>query len=170
MKRLSISFFVLLLMTVSLFAQTKPVAGQTSEQSLQELVKEVRQLRATLQRMNAAVYKGQVLLEQVKLQQEQVTRMSGELRDARDAISELREQRSRLKERLSNLDKEVEAGSKDPAGQANLKAELKYIAERQQRMTMRESQLANELEIERAKLNELNDKLNLLLEQELSPR
>jgi hypothetical protein len=35
----------------------------SSEQSLQELVAEVRQLRATLQRMNAAIYRGQVMLE-----------------------------------------------------------------------------------------------------------
>lgn len=60
-------------------AQSKSVAGPTSEQSLHELVTEVRQLRATLQRMNAAVYKGQVMLERLKLQQEQVTRIAREL-------------------------------------------------------------------------------------------
>ena len=35
---------------------------------------------------------------------------------------------------------------------------------------MRETQLANELEIEQSKLNELNYKLNVLVEQEMSPR
>jgi myosin heavy subunit len=170
MKRLSISFFVLLLMTASLFAQTKPAARPTSEQSLQELVTEVRQLRATLQRMNASVYKGQVLLEQVKLQQEQVSRMSRELRDARDALSDMRAQESRIREHLSRVATDVDAGTKDPSEKANLKAEFDYVTERRHRLMMRESQLANELEIERAKLNELNDKLNLLLEQELSPR
>jgi hypothetical protein len=34
----------------------------------------------------------------------------------------------------------------------------------------RETQLASDLEAERAKLNELNGKLNFLLENELSPR
>lgn len=170
MKRLSISFFVLVLMPVSSFAQTSTAARPTSEQSLQELVTEVRQLRAALQRMNAAVYKGQVLLEQLKLQQEQVARMTRELRDARDAHSDLRAQESRLRAQLSWVDKEVNLGTKDPAEKENLKAELKYVSERRHRMMTRETQLAAELETERAKLNEVSDKLNLLLEHELSPR
>jgi uncharacterized protein YlxW (UPF0749 family) len=41
----------------------REVVRPSSEQSLQELVAEVRQLRATLQRMNAAIYRGQVMLE-----------------------------------------------------------------------------------------------------------
>ena len=65
---------------------------------------------------------------------------------------------------------EVEAGTRHPAETAKLKNELEAIVEREQRMMVRETQLANELETERAKLNELNDKLNLLLEQDLSPR
>jgi hypothetical protein len=73
MKRLLVCLFVLVACTLFLtpassFAQTPPA---TSEQSLQELVKEVRQLRATLQRMNATVYKGQMIMERLKLHQEQ---------------------------------------------------------------------------------------------------
>ena len=86
MKRLLVCLSVLIVCTLSLtpaksFAQT-PTA--TSEQSLQELVKEVRQLRAALQRMNATAYKGQVMLERLKLQREQVTLIERELRDTRD--------------------------------------------------------------------------------------
>ncbi len=170
MRRLSICVFGLFLLSANASAQTVTAARPTPEQSLQELVSEVRQLRATLQRMNAAVYKGQVILEQLKLQQEQVTRLSRELRDAREALSDMRAQRSRMKEMLGRVETEVQAGTKDPAEKANLKAELDYVAEREQRMMMRETQLANELEVERAKLNDLNDKLNFLLEHELSPR
>jgi hypothetical protein len=45
--------------------------------------------------MNAAVYKGQVMLERLKLQQEQVTRIERELRDTRDSLSDLRAQQFR---------------------------------------------------------------------------
>ena len=43
------------------------------------------------------------------------------------------------------------------------------MSQREQRLAVRETQLANELEAERAKLNELNDRLNML-ESELTPK
>jgi DNA repair exonuclease SbcCD ATPase subunit len=168
MKRLFICLFVLLLMTASALAQS--AARPTPEQSLQELVTEVRQLRATLQRMNAAVYKGQVMLERLKLQQEQVTRISRELRDARDNLSDLRGQQTRIKEVLGRVETEIERGVQREEDKVNLKAELEMLSQREQRMMLRETQLANELEIEQAKLHELNSKLNLLVDQEMSPR
>jgi hypothetical protein len=167
MKRLLVCLFVavVFLTPASMSAQTAATA--TSEQSLQELVKEVRQLRAALQRMNATAYKGQVMLERLKLHQEQVVRIERELRDTRDNLSELRGQEIKLKEMLSRVSAGVQAGSIDEREQVSLKAEYKVLNQRRQRAMMRESQLANELEIERTKLNELNDKLNLLMEREL---
>lgn len=174
MKRLLICLSVLM---VSLFliptrglGQSRIGAQPTPEQSLQELVTEVRQLRATLQRMNAAVYKGQVMLERLKLQQEQVTRISRELRDARDTLSELRAQQSRMKEMLGRVETDVERGLQREEDRSNLKAEIDMLSQREHRMMIRETQLANELEIEQSKLHELNHKLNVLVEQEMSPR
>lgn len=168
MNRLLVCFVVLFLAPANVLAQSK--TQPPAEQSLQELVAEVRQLRATLQRMNAGVYKVQVILEQLKLRQEQVTRLSRELNDVREKLSEMQASRSKMKVLLEREEAEVEAGTRHPAETANLKNELEAIVEREQRMMVRETQLANELETERAKLNELNDKLNLLLEQDLSPR
>ena len=169
MKRLLVCLFVAIVCTLLLtparsFAQTTPA---TSEQSLQELVKEVRQLRAALQRMNAAAYKGQVLLERLKLHQEQVTRIERELRDTRDNLSELQGEEIKIKELFARVNDGVEAGTIDEKERASLKAEHKVLNQRLHRAMMRESQLANELQIERTKLNELNDKLNMLLEREL---
>ena len=141
----------------------------TSEQSLQELVKEVRQLRATLQRINAAVYKGQVILERLKLQQEQVARISRELTDIRENLSETRAQQVRMKELVSRAEAGVESGIKNPTEASGFKAELEMTNQREQRMSARETQLANELELERAKLNELNERLNAL-ESEMAPK
>ena len=170
MKRLVVCLFVLLACVLFLtpansFAQTAATA--TSEQSLQELVKEVRQLRAALQRMNAAAYKGQVMLERLKFHREQVTRIERELRDTRDNLSELRGQEIKLKEMLSRMDDEVATGVVSEKERTSFKAEFKVVNQRQHQAMMRESQLVTELEAERAKLNEINDKLNLLLEREL---
>ena len=141
----------------------------TSEQSLQELVREVRQLRATLQRMNGAMYKGQVMLERLKFQQEQVSRMSRELADTRENLSEIRAQLTRLKEMLHKAETGVESGAKHPGELAGIKAEFEHLKDREQRLGTREAQLSNDLELERAKLNELNDRLNAL-ELELFPK
>ncbi len=140
----------------------------TSEQSLQELVREVRQLRATIQRMNTAMYKGQVMLERLKFQQEQVARMSRELAETRESLSEIRAALVRLKDMLPKTEAGVDTGAKHAAELAGIKAELEHLKDREQRLLTRESQLANDVELERAKLNELNDRLNAF-EAELSP-
>ena len=151
-------------------AQTSSSAARpTSEQSLQELVKEVHQLRATLQRMNASMYKGQVMLERLKLQQEQVNRISRELNDIRENLNEIRGQQPKLKELISRGEVGVETGTKHPAELVAIKSELDIMNQREQRLASRESQLTNELELERAKLNDLNDRLNAL-ELEMVPK
>ena len=167
MKRPLVCSLVLVVCTLCLLPASSFAQTKTSEQSLQELVTEVRQLRATLQRLNAAVYKSQVMLERVKLQQEQVTRLERELRDTRENLSDLRSHQLRITEILGRVEAGIEAGVINEKERTSLKGELEVISQREQRASSRETQLANELETERAKLNELNDKLNLLVEREL---
>ena len=167
------SIVCLLFLLVSVFV-TPDVLAQTtnsrptSEQSLQQLVSEVRQLRAALQRINTTMYKSQVLLERMKFQQEQVARMSRELAETRENLSEVRAGLTRLKEMLPKMESGVEAGEKHPVELAGIKAELEHLKEREQRLITREGQLSNDLEVERARLNELNDRLNAF-ELELAP-
>lgn len=172
MKRSLFLFVVLICATVNAFAQqpTKSGLGPSSEQSLQELVAEVRQLRATLQRMNAAVYKGQVLLERVKLQQEQVNRISRELAQVREDVQELRTAQHRIKEVIPRMQQGVDAGTKEPGELIELKTELEQLGLREQRLVVRESRLATDLEGANAILNDLNDKLNALVELEMTAK
>ena len=172
MKRSLYLFVLLVCVFANASAQqpTKSVLRPSSEQSLQELVAEVRQLRAALQRMNAAVYKGQVMLERVKLQQEQVNRISRELAELREQLSEVRVQQSKMKETLRRVEAGVETGYKNPDEAIDWKAEVDQINQRKQRMAMRETQLATELEAARSILNDLNDKLNALVEREMTPK
>lgn len=170
MKRLVVCLLVLsacALFLTPAHSLAQAAAPATSEQSLQELVKEVRQLRAALQRMSANVYKGQVMLERLKFHREQVTRLELELRDMRDSLSELRGQEIKLKEMIARMDDEVGTGVVSEKERASFKAEFKAVNQRQHQAMMRESQLVTELEAERAKLNDINEKLNALLEREL---
>ena len=172
MKR-SLFLFVLLTCMFAHASGQQPVKGAvqpSSEQSLQELVAEVRQLRATLLRINAAVYKGQVLLERLKLQQEQVTRISRELAEARENLSELRAQQPKKREMLRRIESGVEVGFKNPDDAARWRAEVEQSNLREQRLALRETQLASDLEAAQAVLNELNDKLNALMELEMTPK
>lgn len=170
--KLSLVCFLFLL--VSFFGMPDKIVAQangsrpTSEQSLQELVREVRQLRATLQRINSAMYKGQVMLERLKLQQDQVARMTRELADARDNLGEMRAHQTRLNDVMIKTEASVEKGEKDASELAQLKGELDMLKEREQRLAAREVRLANDLEVERARLNDLNDRLNAF-ELELAP-
>lgn len=170
--KLSLVCFLFLL--VLLFASPQKVLAQTnasrptSEQSLQELVSEVRQLRATLQRMNSAMYRGQVMLERLKLQQDQVARLTRELADARENLSEMRAHQIRLNDLVPKVEAGIEKGEKHPSELAQLKGELDMLKEREQRLVTREVKLANDLEMERARLNDLNDRLNAF-ELELAP-
>lgn len=168
-------FFVVLLTCVFATAsaqsvKTQDVVRPSSEQSLQELVTEVRQLRATLQRMNAALYRGQVLLERLKTQQMLVSRISSELAGLREDMQDLRTAQQRLKESLPRIQEGVDAGTKHPTEIVEIKRELEQLAEREQRLTVRESRLAADLESERAILNDLNNKLNALVEIEMTPK
>jgi chromosome segregation ATPase len=170
--KLSLVCFLFLL--VSFFVTPQKALAQatasrpTSEQSLQELVREVRQLRATLQRINSAMYKGQVMIERLKLQQDQVARISRELAQIREELSEIRSHQSRFKEALTSMEAGVEAGTRKREELQDLKMQLETFRDREERMTAREMRLSNELELERAKLNDLNDRLNAL-ELELTP-
>jgi uncharacterized phage infection (PIP) family protein YhgE len=115
------------------------------------------------------MYKSQVMLERMKFQQEQFARMSRELADTRENLSEIRAAMTRLKEMLPKAEAGVESGVKHAAELAGVKAELEHLKDREQRLGTREAQLASDLELERAKLNELNDRLNAL-ELELFPK
>ena len=168
MKQVFLCLLLLVLTSATALAQTTSASRPTSEQSLQELVREVRQLRTTLQRINTAMYKGQVLIERLKLQQEQVARITRELADVRENLSEMRGHQTRLNEASTKAEAGVESGVKDRSELVSLKGEVELLKDREQRLVAREIRLANDLELERARLNELNDRLNAL-ELELTP-
>ena len=171
---MKLSLVCLMFLFVSFFVTPEKALAQanaprpTSEQSLQELVREVRQLRAMLQRINSAMYKGQVMLERLKLQQDQVARASRELAQIREELSELRGHQTRFKEALTNIEAAVDAGTRKREELQDAKMQLDTFKDREERLVARETRLSNELELERAKLNDLDDRLNAL-ELELAP-
>ena len=171
MKRL-ITLFVLSLAFL-IFTPNQTIAQSTNrpsqEQSLQDLVNEVRQLRAMLQRINLTVYKTNVVVERLKFQQELVSQLSRELDDVREGLGATRTELTKIREVIRRTETGVEAGVKNPDELGPMKLELESAVERELRLAQRETRLMNELSVERSKLLELNDQLSKL-EVELTAR
>jgi hypothetical protein len=154
--------FLLLTANSTIAQSVKPEDRPASEQSLKDLVNEVRQLRAMLQRVNQTAYKTNVVLERLKFQQEQVARLSRELDDVRENLADMRMQATKMKELLSRVETGVETGVKNPDDVTALKQEMQVITQRELRLAQRETQLMHDLAVERSKLMELNERLNTL--------
>src|SRR5712692_1918558 len=83
---------------------TAPNAGgPKQDQVIQELLGEVRQLRIALQHISVNAYRGQVMVERLRLQQENVNRLAQQLNAIRDAISEMKAAQINAKERLDEV-------------------------------------------------------------------
>lgn len=166
MKKLFCLLFVVaicMLASSSAFAQTTAV----SDQKFQELVNEVRQLRIEVQRLSTSAQRMQLLLERTRSQQEQVVRLTQQLTGVRDELSSVRARRGLLKVAFDEAEKAEKAGLKSDAEMKALNAELGNLAQFEQRLADREVQVASELELERATLNDLKTRLDKL-EQEIA--
>jgi chromosome segregation ATPase len=134
----------------------------SSEQSLQELVAEVRRLRTEVQRLSNAVFKGQMMVERFRVQQAEVTRLSHDLSEVRTQLDDTRMREQKLKVVIKALEKEVESGVTNEREMNEMKIELRATTQSQQRLLERESQLLAELDEARIKLSELEKQLNAL--------
>jgi len=160
-----LSVAVLFVTANSTAAQATNLGGggrPTQEQSLQDLVNEVRQLRAMLQRVNVTVYKTNIVMERLKLQQDLVARQSRDLDDVREKLGETRTEIMKMKEVVKSVESSVAVGTGNPEVAAKFKLELEEGLQREFRLVTRETQLLNELSMARNKLAELNSRLDLL--------
>ena len=150
--------------------------GQTNKQpddkdTLQALLKEVsllRQALQTLQRMSVDSYRSQLLVDRIRVNREDIRRMRDSLNDTRDSL--VRTQRAipnyadQTKLLESQLQMEV-----DPSKKVQMEYELKRTKDTIEQyksqvdvLKEREQGLANELRVEQAKLDELENRLDQL--------
>ena len=146
--------------------------GQTSQgdgaQITQALLSEVHQLRLAIQRSNLNTYHAQVTLERLRLQQQQVDRLNDKLGGARALIARLQIDKSRMQGDIPRLEAQLSQES-DPGRRRemeNQREAIKLEVERQVETISQqrelESQLSGQVQVEQAKLNELNDRLDTL--------
>jgi chromosome segregation ATPase len=144
-------------------------AGQSDQmQMLQALLDEVRQLRLALQRNNLTAYRAQILLERLRAQQERVDRLTRELEALRNELVESKTHQAQMTEMLkgieNRLNQETDQARRNELEmeQRLIKTQLEQQAQRDERQREREAQLMAQLQIEQAKLEEINSRLDAL--------
>jgi predicted nucleic acid-binding Zn-ribbon protein len=164
-KLVSISFLAVL------FANAVP--GQTEKpseenQTLRTLLSEVRQLRRTMQTNGLNAYRGQIILERIRLANEQVERMAQKLEDARNEVEKIEQTIPRFEDQTKVMETAIQQET-DIARRAKLEFEFKDKKQQVERYKMllsrgreREQQLSTELRATQARLTELESRLDLL--------
>lgn len=142
--------------------KSSELAGGQSEQVMKALLSEVHQLRVALQQISVNTYRGRLMVERLRLQQDQVSRIANELKSTRDEIVELKSQQVTVKERLEHVEKQQDKGVVSPEQVNEVRALMAGMMRREQTLTERETQLSGELEQERAALADLNKRLDAL--------
>ena len=171
------NFFVISLLTLavlglSLLTVSKAFSSSAqpvqSEQTMQALLGEVRQLRIVLQRGNLNTHHAQITVERMKLQQQRVDRLQTQLGEVGNQLTSTRKRLSQLANYLKELEvsltRETDAAKRAEIEktQRDTKSEVEGMSEREQQQQGHETQLQAQLQTEQSKLNELNERLDTL--------
>jgi chromosome segregation ATPase len=149
------------------------VSAQTEKpteenQTLRTLLSEVRQLRKTMQTAGLNAYRGQIILERMRLANEQVERMAQKLESARDEVEKIERTIPRMEEQSKVMETVIQQET-DIGKRARLEFESKDIKQQVDRYKLlltrareREQQLSTDLRASQARLTELESRLDLL--------
>lgn len=150
--------------------------GQSSKEpdertAIQDLLREVRMLRQalqTLQRMNLDTYRSQLLVDRIKASREDIRRLTTSLNETRDTLFKTQNTIPQFVERQKLFESQIQL-EVDQQKRAQLEFELKRTREsveiyksQIEPLKEREQQLTADINAEKAKLQELESRLDLL--------
>jgi chromosome segregation ATPase len=150
------------------------VSAQSDKQSndaqpLQALLSEVRQLRLALQKSNLIVYRSQITIERIRAARGRVDLLTGKLEQVRNEIAEMDLQLPQAAERIKLMEgvASEEAVGSGPrkafdSEVTEMKSQLDNSKKRQSQLRDREAQLTQQLNIEKAQLDELDNRMEML--------
>ena len=158
-------------------AQTnKPESAKgESDQTLKQLLTEVRELRLAVQRATVSNTRFQMLIERVRVQQAHVDALSRQLENVHSQVAEMKAAKPQMEQQIKDAEDLLDRTS-DPNAHAELesrikggKANLSRLAQEDERLRNREAALETELQARQAKLNELNSQLDSLMSELKGP-
>ena len=163
----AVAFLLLFASAQSAAAQAKREPDQTMEELLQE-VRQLRQALQTLQRMSVDTYRSQLLVDRIRVNREDVRRLTDSLDDTRELLSKTQATIPQFTEKHKLLEARAQT-EVDQNKKAELELEAKQIKDSLERykaqvepLKEREQKMAAELNVERSKLEELEHRLDLL--------
>jgi hypothetical protein len=172
-KLFVISLLVLALVGLTSFTDSQAFTDRDaqpvqSEQTLQALLSEVHLLRLAIQRANLNTYNAQITIERMKLSQQRVDRLQVQLGNIRNQLVETRKRMSEMSADIKGTE-EVNSKETDETMRINRegvirgrKAELEELIQKELQEQGYETLLNGQLQIEQAKLSELNERLDIL--------
>lgn len=171
---LTVFFFASFLVVTAQTRGTADTASNDEKPTLQALLDEVRLLRLEVQRSNLQTYRTQLILGQLRIQQEHVDRVSRQLDLSRNELADAKQARVQLSERIKDAEEKMNSDpDEDTRAQArlvlkDLQVELQQKREQEQAKVERESQLAAQLQAEQSKLAVLSERMEALEREVLS--
>ena len=164
LSKVVFALFCLVGLSLPICAQTK---NDSDTSALRQLTEEVRSLRQVLERNTAYSYRGQLLIDRIRMKQDRIDKLSTALEDTKNEIHQLELQAPSLDERVKELTDTIEKLSSSDHGP--LEGELKvakqavtFQKQRQDELGARESQLTQSLHDEQTSLEGLEKKLTAL--------
>ena len=158
-------------------AQTnKPESAKgDSDQTLKQLLTEVRELRLAVQRATVSNTQFQILIERVRIQQAHVDALRRQLENVHSQAAEMKAAKPQMEQQIKDAEDQLDR-TPDPNAHADLesrikggKASLVRLAQEDERLRNRETALDPEMQAAQAKLNELNGQLDSLMSELKGP-
>ncbi len=179
MKNLTLAFVLCLVA----FCYVSPTSAQTQSnkpaestqgdrnQTLKQLLTEVRELRLTVQRATVSNTRFQMLIERVRVQQAHVDALSRQFENLHSQVADMRAAKPQVEQQIKDAEDLLDR-TPDPSAHADLesrikggKASLARFAQEDDRLRNREAALDTELQGAQSKLNELNSQLDALMSE-----
>ncbi len=170
----------LVLLLAIIFFPLQTVAQQTEttpaeREVLQQLLKEVRELRLAVQRATVTNTRFQMLIERVRMAQGHVESTGRQLENVRSHLADIRmskpqfEQQVKDAEALLERTTDMNAYNELESRIKTMKAQVARFGPEEERLQQRETTLNFELQTAQSKLNELNGMLDTLMNELKSP-
>jgi chromosome segregation ATPase len=159
-------------------AQTNKPADSAQgdrDQTLKQLLTEVRELRLAVQRATVSNTRVQVLIERVRVQQSHVDALSRELENVHSQVAEMKAAKPQMEQQIKDAEDLLDR-TPDPNAHADIEARIKAgkvnltrLTQEDERLHNREATLDTEFQAAQAKLNELNGQLDALMSELKGP-
>jgi chromosome segregation ATPase len=145
------------------------------DQTLKQLLTEVRELRLTVQRATVSNTRFQMLIERVRVQQAHVDALSRQLENLHSQVADMKGAKPQIEQQIKDAEDLLDR-TPDPNAHAELdsrikggKGNLARLAQEDERLRNRETAVDTEVQAAQAKLNELNGQLDALMSELKGP-